>query len=114
MFKKSGGNRTRVRLLVGTVVQDPGDFRFRGRPEGREDRRCGGRGNECGESAEELACRQSETEFRYFSVKVARLSASELAEVQEGRGKDDLRCSRLLIVCQRERGLLEEEDTRLE
>ena len=23
-------------MLVGTVVQDPGDFRFRGRPEGRE------------------------------------------------------------------------------
>ena len=46
--------------------------------------------------------------------KVARLSASELAEVQEGRGEDDLRCSRLLIVCQRERGLSEEEDTRLE
>ena len=46
--------------------------------------------------------------------KVARLSASELAEVQEGRGEDDLRCSRWLIVCQRERGLSEEEDTRLE
>jgi len=39
---------------------------------------------------------------------------TELAEVQEGRGEDDLRCSRLLIVCQRERGLSEEEDTRLE
>ena len=59
--------------------------------------------------------RQSETEFRYFSVKkVASLSASELAEVQEGRGKDDLRCSWWLIVCQREQGLSEEEDTRLE
>ena len=43
--------------------------------------------------------------------KVARLSASELDEVQEGRSKDDLRWSRLLIVCQRERGLSEEEDT---
>ena len=50
-----------------------------------------------------------------FSVtKVARLSASELAEVQEGRGKDDLRCNRWLIVCQRERGLSENTDTRLE
>ena len=46
--------------------------------------------------------------------KVARLSASELAEVQEGRGEDDLRCNRWLIVCQREWGLSEEEDTRLE
>ena len=34
--------------------------------------------------------RQSETEFRYFfSVKKeARLSASELAEMQEGRGEE--------------------------
>ena len=46
--------------------------------------------------------------------KVARLTASKLAEVQEGRGEDDLRCSRLLIVCQREQGLSEEKDTRLE
>ena len=46
--------------------------------------------------------------------KVARLSASELAEVQEGRGKDDLRGSKLLIVCQRERGLSEKEDTKLD
>ena len=45
---------------------------------------------------------------------MARLSASELAEAQEGRGKDDLRWSRLLIVCQRERGVSEEEDTRFE
>ena len=59
--------------------------------------------------------RQSETEFRYFSVKkVARLSASELAEVQKGRGEDDLRCSRLFIVCQREQALWEEKNTRLE
>ena len=78
-------------------MQDPGDFGFRGRPEGRVGRRCGGRGDRvwriCGGVS-----RQSETEF--FSVKkVARLSASELAEVQEGRGEDNLRCSRWLIVC---------------
>ena len=46
--------------------------------------------------------------------KVTRLSASELAEMQEGRGEDDLRCIRWLIVCHRERGLSEEDDTRLE
>ena len=34
---------------------------------------------------------------------MGRLSASELAEVQEGRGEDDLRCSRLLIIA-RENG----------
>ena len=95
-------------------MQDPGDFRLRGRPEGREGRRCGGRGTECGESAEKLADKARQS-LDIFSVKkVARLSASELAEVQEGRGKDDLRCSRLLIVCERERRLSEEEDTRLE
>ena len=95
-------------------MQDPGDLRFRGRPEGREGRRCGGRGTECGVSVEELADKARRS-LDIFSVKkVARLSASELAEVQEGRGEDDLRCNRWLIVCQRERGLSEEEDTRLE
>ena len=95
-------------------MQDPGDFRFRGRLEGREGRRRSGRGDLVWGLRGGVS-RQSETEYRYFSVKkVARLSASELAEVQEGRGEDDLRCSRLLIVCQRKRGLSEDNDTRLE
>ena len=73
-----------------------------------------GGGTECGESAEQLADKARQS-LDIFSVKnLARLSASELAEVQEGRSEDDLRCSRWLIVCQRERGLSEEEDTRLE
>ena len=73
-----------------------------------------GGGTKCGESVEELADKARRS-LDIFSVKkVARLSASELAEVQEGRGEDDLRCSRLLIVCQRKRGMWEEEDTRLE
>ena len=73
-----------------------------------------GGGTECGESVEELADKARRS-LDIFSVKkVARLSASELAEVQEGRGKDDLRWSRLLMVCHRERGLSEEKDTRLE
>ena len=64
-----------------------------------------GGGTECGESAEQLADKARQS-LDIFSVKnLARLSASELAEVQEGRGKDDLRWSRLLMVCQRERGL---------
>ena len=97
-------------VLVGTVVQDPGDFRFRDRPEGREGRTCGGRGD-CVRKLRGRVSRQSKTDFRYFSVKkVARLSASQLAEVQEDRVEDDLRCSRLLIVFQRESGLSEEED----
>ena len=49
-----------------------------------------------------------------LSAKAARLSASELANVHEGRGEEELQCSRLLIVCQRERRLSEEEDIRLE
>jgi len=43
--------------------------------------------------------------------KEAKLSASELAEVKVGNGEEDLRCSRLLTVCQRRRGLAEDEET---
>ena len=46
--------------------------------------------------------------------KEARLSASALAEAKEGRGEDDLRCRRLFIVCQRRRGLSDDEETKLE
>ena len=46
--------------------------------------------------------------------KEAKLSASELADVKEGKGDEDLRCNSLLTVCQRRRGLSEEEETRLE
>ena len=45
--------------------------------------------------------------------KEARLSARALAEVEVGRGEKDLRCKSLFIVCQRYRGLSEEEETRL-
>ena len=37
-----------------------------------------------------------------------------LAEVEVGRGEEDLRCKSLFIVCQRRRGLSEDEETRLE
>jgi len=76
--------------------------------------RCGGRGTQCGDSAEGLADKAKQS-FDIFSAKnMERLSASELAEEQEGRGDYGLRCSRLLIVCQRERELSDEEDTTLE
>jgi len=39
--------------------------------------------------------------------KEARLSARALAEVEVGRGEEDLRCKSLFIVCQRRRGLSE-------
>ena len=40
------------------------------------------------------------------------LSARALAEVDVGRGEEDLRCKSLFIVCQRRRGL-EDEQTKL-
>ena len=45
--------------------------------------------------------------------KEARLSVRALAEVEVGRGEEDLRCKSLFIVCQRRRGLSEEEEIRL-
>ena len=45
--------------------------------------------------------------------KEARLSARALAEVEVGRGEEDLRCKSLFIVYQRHRGLSEDEETRL-
>ena len=44
--------------------------------------------------------------------KEARLFARALAEVEVGRG-EDLRCKSLFIVCQRLRGLSEDEETKL-
>jgi len=44
--------------------------------------------------------------------KEASLSATALAEVKEGRGKEDLRCRRLFS--QIRRGLSEDEETKLE
>jgi len=46
--------------------------------------------------------------------KEAKLSASELADMKEGKDDEDLWCNSLLTVCQRRRGLSEEEETRLE
>ena len=46
--------------------------------------------------------------------KEARLSARALAEVEVGRGEEDLRCKSLFIVYQRRRELSEDEKTKLE
>ena len=46
--------------------------------------------------------------------KEAKLSASEVNDVQVDRGDADLRQSNLLTVCQRRRGLSETEEMRLE
>ena len=41
------------------------------------------------------------------------LSARALAEVDVGRGEEDLRCRSLFTVCQRRRVLSEDEETKL-
>ena len=43
--------------------------------------------------------------------KEVKLSASKLAEIKVGKCEEDLRCKRLLTVCQRHRGLAEDEET---
>jgi len=45
--------------------------------------------------------------------KEAGLSARALTEVEVGRGKEDLRCKTLFIVCQTRRGLSEDKETKL-
>jgi len=46
--------------------------------------------------------------------KEAKLSGSEVTEVEEGKGDEDLRCSNLFTVCQRRRGFSDEEETKCE
>jgi len=46
--------------------------------------------------------------------KKAKLSASEIPGVEEGKGDGDLRCSSLLTVCQSCLGLPRDEETTLE
>ena len=54
-------------------------------------------------------------EMEILSVKKeAKLSASEVAEVEEGKGDEDLRCSKLCTVCQRRRRFSDEEETKCE
>jgi len=73
-----------------------------------------GEEGECGDDDVELLLRGRRS-LDILSVKnEARLSARALAEVQEGRGEEEIRCNSLFIVCQRRRGLSEDEETRLE
>ena len=68
---------------------------------------------ECGDADIELLARERQSLDILSVRKEARLSARALAEVEIGRGEEDLRCKSLFIVCQRCRGLSEEEETRL-
>jgi len=58
----------------------------------------GGEG-ECGETGVELFTRERRSLDILSVKKEAKLSASELAEIKVGNGEEDLRCSRLLTVC---------------
>jgi len=50
-----------------------------------------------------------------FSVKIeAKLAVTDVDEAEEGKKDDDFRWSSLLAVCQRRRGLSEEEETKSE
>ena len=74
----------------------------------------GGEG-ECGYDDVEEPLVRDRRSLDILSVKKeARLSARALAKVQVGRGEEELRCNSLFIVCQRRRGLSEDEETRLE
>jgi len=59
----------------------------------------------CGEVVVGLLARDIRS-LDFLSVKKeAKLSASETPGAEEGKGEDDLRCSRLLTVCQSRLGL---------
>jgi len=74
-----------------------------------------GEDGECGDDDVEKLLVRERRSLDILSVKKeAKLSARALAEVQVGRGEEELRCNSLFIVCQRRRGLLEDEETRLE
>ena len=64
---------------------------------------------ECGDANVELLARERQSLDILSVKKEARLSARALAEVEVGRGVEDLRCKSLFIFCQRRRGLSEEE-----
>jgi len=73
-----------------------------------------GEEGECGDDDVELLVRERRSLDILSVKKEARLSARALAEVKVGRGEEELRCNSLFIVCQRCRGLSEDEETRLE
>ena len=68
---------------------------------------------ECGDANVELLARERQSLDILSVKKEARLSARALAEVEVGRGEEDLRCKSLFVVCQRRRGLSEDEEIRL-
>ena len=68
---------------------------------------------ECGDDVVWLLSRDRRS-LDILSVKKAKLSASEIPGVEEGKGDGDLRCRSLLTVCQSCLGLPTDEETTLE
>jgi len=68
----------------------------------------------CGDTAGEALVREIRS-LEILSVKKeAKLSASEVTEVEEGKGDEDLRYSNLFTVCKRRRGFSGEVETKFE
>ena len=59
----------------------------------------------CGEVVEALLARDRRSLDILSVIKEAKLSASETPGAEEGKGEEDLQCSRLLTVCQSRLGL---------
>jgi len=69
---------------------------------------------ECGEVEEELLASERRILDILSVKKEAKRSAIEVAADEEGKGEADLRFKSLLTVCQRRRGLSDDEETSLE
>jgi len=69
---------------------------------------------ECGDDVVWLLSRDRQSLDILSVKKEAKLSASEIAGVEKGKGDGNLRCRRLLTVCQSCLGLPRDEETTLE
>jgi len=115
-LKKPSRNRIRISLLVWTVEKLRSNFDISDSDARLNEENwwgvTGGEG-ECWERTEEMASRKRRSLWILSVKKEAKLSARE-GEAEEGREAADVRWSSLLIVCQRRRGLSDEEETRSE
>ena len=113
-LKKPGWDRIRIRLLVRKVEKDLWDFGFSGT---LKVEKLGGVVNGAGEWRD-IVVERAPRDRRSLDIlsvkKEAKLSASEVNDVEVSRGEADLRQSNLFTVCQRWRGLSLTEKIRLE
>ena len=67
------------------------------------------------ETQQEICWLERSEVWEFLSVKKeAKLSASEVTEVEEGKSDEDLWCSNPFTVCQRQRGFSNEVETKCE